>query len=76
MRGRFVAIVRWQPIHVRTLGSPATGPSDTALVAVLGAGDLAADVDVVWKLERLLDDDRMAAEEVVDGRSEASDAPS
>ena len=29
MRGRFVATVRWQPIHVRTLGSPATGPSET-----------------------------------------------
>jgi hypothetical protein len=36
-------------------------------VTVLGAGDLATRVSEVWKLEGLLDDNRMPAEEVVHG---------
>jgi hypothetical protein len=44
-------------------------------VTVLGAGDFPARVNDVWELERLLDDNRMPAEEVVRLRQRTSGAP-
>ena len=46
------------------------GPFGHRLVTVLGAGDFPARVNDVWELERLLDDNRMPAEEVIDCGSE------
>src|SRR5262245_41391659 len=45
---------------------PGDGPLRYRFVAVLGAGDLAPDVNVVRELERLLDNDRMTPQEVVE----------